>query len=208
MTRSKASPGKLQAVLSDNILPGMQKLALYTKEAMPDMAHYMELLTYAEYAYATSNVQLKSRSEGEKVVVIPNTCEEAMGLPKAAFYKEASDKETKSLDPHDVYDLVPSTSIPAGHKPVGSRWVFKLKADKTFNGRLVVQGWREVAGVDCGGTFSPVCRIQSIRMVLATAVEFHCDILQLDVQTSFLNADVEEEVYVKMAPDYEQEGRC
>ena len=57
----------------------MQKLALYTKEAMPDMAHYMEMLTYAEYAYATTNVQLKSRSEEEKVVVIPDTFKEAMG---------------------------------------------------------------------------------------------------------------------------------
>ena len=48
MTRSKASPGNLQAMLSDSILHGMQKLALYTKEAMLDMAHYMEMLTYAE----------------------------------------------------------------------------------------------------------------------------------------------------------------
>ena len=30
VTRSKASPGNLQAMLSDNILRGMQKLALYT----------------------------------------------------------------------------------------------------------------------------------------------------------------------------------
>ena len=45
MTRSKASPGSLQAMLSDNILRGMQNFALYTKEAMPDMAHYMEMMS-------------------------------------------------------------------------------------------------------------------------------------------------------------------
>ena len=168
-------------MLSDNILRGMQKLALYTKEATPDMAHYMEMLTYAEYAYATTNVQLKSRLEGDKIVVIPNTFEEDMGLPEAALWKAASDKMT-SLELHHVYD--PSTSIPAGQKSVGSRWVFKLKADKSFKGRLVIQGLGQVAGVDCGGTLAPVCRIQSIRMVLSTAVEFDWDILQLDVQTS------------------------
>ena len=59
-------------MICDNILRRMQKLALYTKEAMPDTAHCMETLTYAEYAYVTTNVQLKSRSEGEKIVVIPN----------------------------------------------------------------------------------------------------------------------------------------
>ena len=128
------------------------------------------------------------------MVVIPNTFKEAMGLPEAALWKAASDKEMDSLKQHHVYDLVPSTSIPAGQRAVGSRWVYKIKADKTFKGRLVVQGWGQVAGVDCGGTFAPVCRIQSIRMVLTTAVELDWDILQLDVQTAFLNADVDEEV--------------
>ena len=54
MTRSEDSPVNLQAVFSDSILRGMQKLALYTKEAMPDTAHCMETLTYAEYAYVTT----------------------------------------------------------------------------------------------------------------------------------------------------------
>ena len=47
------------------------------------MAHYIDMLTYAEYAYATTNVQGKSSSQGEKTVVISTTLEEAMGLPEA-----------------------------------------------------------------------------------------------------------------------------
>ena len=81
-------------------------------------------------------------------------------------------RKLTSLEQSHVYDLVPSTSIPAGQKSVGSRWVFNLKADKTFEGKFVVQGCGQVAGVDCSGTFAPVYRIQSIRMVLATAIEF------------------------------------
>ena len=53
--------------------------------------------------------------------------------------------------------------------------MFKIKADSTFKDMLVVQSWGQVAGVDCGGTFAPVCRILSIRMVLATAVGFDWD---------------------------------
>ena len=41
-------------------------------------------------------------------------------------------------------------------------------------------------------------------MVLVTAVELDWDILQLDVQTAFLHANVEEEVYVNMAPSHEK----
>ena len=69
---------------------------------------------------------------------------------------------------------------------------------------MVVLGWSQVPGIDCGGTFAPVCRLQSIRMVLAIAVELNYEVYMLDVQTVFLNADVEEEVFVKMAPGYER----
>ena len=86
---------------------------------------------------------------------------------------------------------------------VDSRWVNKIKADDLFKSRLVVLGWAQVPGIDCGGTFAPVCRLQSICMMLAIAAELDYEVLMLDVQTAFLNADVEEEVYAKMAPGYE-----
>ena len=40
-------------------------------------------------------------------------------------------------------------------------------------------------------------------MMLAIAAELEYEVLMLDVQTAFLNANVEEEVYVNMAPGYE-----
>ena len=39
--------------------------------------------------------------------------------------------------------------------------------------------------------------------MLVNAAELDYEVLMLDVQTAFLNADVEEEVYAKIAPDYE-----
>ena len=94
------------------------------------MAHHMEMLTYAEHSYAATNVQLKS-SEGEKVLIIPNTFKEAMALPEAARWKVASDKEMESLRAHKVYDLEPITPIPTEQKAISSRWVYKIKADTT-----------------------------------------------------------------------------
>ena len=136
--------------------------------------------------------------------VIPNAFEEAMTLPAKAHWKAASDKEVASLKKNNVYTLVPAAAVPADHKIVGSRWVNKVKAAKSYKGRSVVLGWGQVPRVDCGGTFAPVCRLQSIRMVLAIAVEFDFECWQLDYITNFLNAKVEEEVYVKMAPGYEE----
>ena len=61
-----------------------------------------------------------------------------------------------------------------------------------YKGRLVVLGWSQVPGIACGGTFAPVCRLQTIQMVLTFAAELDYDVYMLDVQTAFLNADVEE----------------
>ena len=40
-------------------------------------------------------------------------------------------------------------------------------------------------------------------MMLGIAVELDYEVHMLDVQTAFLNADAEEDVFVKMAPSYE-----
>ena len=126
-----------------------------------------------------------------------------MGLPQAVRWKIASDKDIASLEKHGVFDLVRIISVHAGHKVVGTRWLFKVKADSTYKGRLVVQGFSQIPGVDCESTFASVCRLQSIRMMRAIAVELDYEVQMLDVQTAFLNADVEEDVFAKMAPGYE-----
>ena len=53
--------------------------------------------------------------------------------------------------------------------------------------------WSQVPRIDCSGTFSPVCRLQSIRMVFANAAELDYEVYTLDVETAFLNADEEKE---------------
>ena len=109
-----------------------------------------------------------------------------------------------SLKRNNVYTILLMTAVPTGHKITGSRWVYKVNADNSYKGRVAVLGWRRLPGVDCGSTFAPVCRLQKIRMVLAIALEYNLECWQLDYNTVFLNADVTEEVYVKMSPGYEE----
>ena len=149
-----------------------------------------------------------SCSDGGESDRVLSTFKEAMGLPQAARWKTASDKEIESLEKHGVFDLVPIISVPTGHKLVGTWWVFKNKADRTYKSRLVVQGFSQIPGVDCGGTFAPVCRLQSIRMMLAIAVELDYEVHMLDVQTAYLNPDVEEDVFVKMVPGYDTNDKA
>ena len=52
--------------MTDRTTRELQQLNLYTGADLPDIAHNQELLSFAEYAYATTNMQLQTRSEGEK----------------------------------------------------------------------------------------------------------------------------------------------
>ena len=76
-----------------------------------------------------------------------------------------------SLRKHNVYKLVKMSSVPKEEKIIGSRFVFKQKVDERFKARLVAQGYVQEAGVDYGRSYAPVCRIGSIRTVLAIACE-------------------------------------
>ena len=76
-----------------------------------------------------------------------------------------------------------------------------MKANQTYKARLVAQGCNQIPGQDCGSTFAPVCRLPSVRTVLA--VEMYWEVRQLDVETAFLYADIEEEVFVAEPPCFE-----
>ena len=133
----------------------------------------------------------------------PNTFKQAMASPFRSKWKGAMEKELQSLKDHEVADLVTIDTLPPGASPIGSRWVFKVKPDGTFKARLVVQGYGQRHGIDCGGTFAPVCRISSQRTLLCIAASKGLHVEHLDVKTAFLNAPVDEDVWVYQAPGFE-----
>ena len=52
--------------------------------------------------------------------------------------------------------------------------------------RLVAKSFSQVQGVDYDENFSPVAMLKCVRIMLALAVFFDYEILQMDVKTSFL----------------------
>ena len=104
-----------------------------------------------------------------------------------------------SLKERKVYKLVPRKAVPPGRKRIKSKWVMKRKAATSYKARLVAQGWNEVHGLDCGSTFAPVCRLQSVRIFVDITVEYDLDMDYMDVSTAFLYADIQEKVFVEQA---------
>ena len=65
-----------------------------------------------------------------------------------------------------------------------------------YKERLVIKGYRQIEGLNYFDTYSPMTRINSIRMVLAN-FEVH----QMDVKKNFLNGDLDEEIYMGQPKD-------
>ncbi|KAI3771818.1 hypothetical protein L6452_02987 [Arctium lappa] len=63
--------------------------------------------------------------------------------------------------------------------------------------RLVAQGYRQKEGIDYDETFTPMARLEAIRLFLAYAVYEDFKVYQMDVKSSFLNGKLNEEVYVE-----------
>nr|GEX39058.1 retrovirus-related Pol polyprotein from transposon TNT 1-94 [Tanacetum cinerariifolium] len=69
-------------------------------------------------------------------------------------------------------------------------------------GKLVAVGFSQQEGIDYDETFSPVARIESIRLFLAYAARKDFTVFQMDVKTTFLNEILKEEVYVGQPPGF------
>jgi hypothetical protein len=122
---------------------------------------------------------------------------------------DTMDKEMDSLHMNDVWDLV---KLPKDREAVGSKWVFKLKVFpdglvERHKARLVAQGFSQKQGLDYDETFSPVVRFESLRTVIALAVQNSLKMHQKDVTTAFLNGELQEEVYMKQPEGYVSEGQ-
>ncbi|GJZ90605.1 retrovirus-related pol polyprotein from transposon TNT 1-94 [Tanacetum coccineum] len=62
--------------------------------------------------------------------------------------------------------------------------------------RLVAKGYRQEEGLDFEESFTPVARLEAIRIFLANAASKNMTVYQMDVKTAFLNGELKEVVYV------------
>jgi hypothetical protein len=132
----------------------------------------------------------------------PNCFEEAS---KDEFWNKAMDEELDQIEKNDTWELVPR---PKNKNVIGTKWVFRNKLNEdgqvTRNkARLVCKGYAQIEGIEFEETFSPVARMEAICFLLAYACSKNVKVYQMDVKSSFLNGELEEEVYIEQPEGFQ-----
>nr|GEY92038.1 retrovirus-related Pol polyprotein from transposon TNT 1-94 [Tanacetum cinerariifolium] len=81
-----------------------------------------------------------------------------------------------------------------------NHWIYKVKLDEYDDvlknkARLVAKGYRQEEGVDFEESCALTTHIEAIRIFIANAASKNMTIYQMDVKTTFLNGELNEEVY-------------
>ena len=158
--------------------------------------------------------QLPKHLEDYKVFTVkeikePKDLKEALHSEEKSLWMDAMKEELKSIKENDTWELV---DLPRGRKAIGCKWVFKVKKDEKgtvsrFKARLVAKGFSQKYGVDYDEVFAPVVRATTFRIMLSVAAERSYRVKHYDVKTAFLHGKLQEEIYMKQPPGFEESDK-
>jgi hypothetical protein len=113
-------------------------------------------------------------------------------------------EEIKAIEDNHAWEL---TELLEGRRAIGVKWVFKVKRNEAgtvvrHKVRLVVKGYSQRQGVDYEEVFARVARLEAERLLIALAAHQSWEVHHLDVKSTFLNRELNEEVYVAQPPSF------
>ena len=137
----------------------------------------------------------------------PTTYLEAIKSENAKFWIDAMNQEIQNMFDKKVWRRITKKDIPKDKKLIGCRWVFKLKDNGVFRARLVALGYSQRPGIDFTDYYAPVVNDTTMKIIILMSLIFGFSTEQTDIETAFLYGDLDEEVYMKLPPGYDQEGQ-
>ena len=160
-------------------------------------------LDYTAYQAATS-ARFKKKGQDPDFP----TYNQAMATPEVDQWREAMDKEIKTLIEMGTWTMVTRESVTqAGRRVIPTTWAFRLKRkpDGTaykFKARWCVRGDLQVYGEDYWQSYSPVCQWSTVRLLLIMSTVHGLHTRQVDYVNAFAQADLDKEVYVELPKGY------
>jgi hypothetical protein len=137
---------------------------------------------------------------------IPETLREAFDGPDREHWIEAWRTHLSKCHELGVWR---EEQVPKGRKAIKNGYVFRVKRNAQgeateYHIRLTVKGYSQVPGRDFTQTSSPVARHASIRLLLSLACSLDLDLFQIDVEAAYLQAPLEEEIWMEQPEGLER----
>ena len=129
----------------------------------------------------------------------PASIDEALRSPDAQKWQEALDYEIGQLEKMNTWTV---EDLPPGYMAIPCGVVLKHKRGpdgqiQSYQVRIVASGHKQVQGLNYTETFSAAAKMPTVQVVLANAAEQDWEIEHVDVKSAYLNAPLEETVYMK-----------
>nr|GEY79346.1 copia protein [Tanacetum cinerariifolium] len=197
MTSLFESKNELLRAVDSRLSELKEQLANALKKAIDTSCSPKDIFKLeAEDVLATSGHDMALNMIDVCIIPLEKHLDQQRLLQIARF--QAMQDEIYELDRPQVWELVPQ---PDCVMIIALKWIYKVKLDEYGDvlknkARLVAKGYRQKEGIDFKESFTPVARIEAIRIFIANAAIKNMTIYQTDVKTTFLNGKLKEEVYV------------
>lgn len=116
--------------------------------------------------------------------------------------------ELEAMESNHTQSVV---NLPQGKHSIGYKWVYKIKYNSDgsidrYMVRLVVKGYSQQERLDFIEIFSPVAKLVTVNTILAIAAINQWHFTQLDVNNTFQNRDLFEEIYMDLSLGYSKQS--
>jgi Reverse transcriptase (RNA-dependent DNA polymerase) len=185
------------------------KLPVRTTRGKPPKRYVPEDGSSTEAKYPISNytstvsliAPLQNFANQLSSIKIPGKLDEALSEKN---WVDAMESEMNALKKNGTWEIV---DLPEGKETVGCKWVYTIKYNEKgeidrYKARLVAKGYTQTYEIDYEETFSPVAKLDTIRVILSLAANFDWPLHQFDVKNAFLHGDLKEDIYMDMPPGY------
>ena len=159
------------------------------------------------HGFALSALSFESNNN----IDIPESRKQAMESKNKEEWLEAEGKELLNLVANQTFgELIPRSQAKTPSIPL--QWVYDVKRDEHgnnmgFKARVVVRGDKQEKFVNYEETFASVLKSASRNILLAVAAQNNWHIRQSDFKGAYLNAGLDEKIYVQQPPGYAIPGK-
>jgi hypothetical protein len=191
--------------------------SLRRSSRLSSRSHDSLILQSESIPVANEESSLICVSEATLDKITPRGARQALSSSLADMWLLAMNREKACHVKNKTFGI--PTEPPLNAKIIPADWIYRVKyrggpvdtvelKESNFKARVVMRGQFMKEGLQFNDTFAPVAKPATLRAVLAIAAKFKCILMSGDVETAFLNAHMDCEVWVRLPPYWGKGDDC